>query len=514
MRSWVAVWLTLCLVMPGSAGYAQSFEEWEKKNTQTGDWRSHWFVGLGVGSTLLEPEGESAGFVIEENNSTGSKIYFGQKIKPRWSWEISHLDAGSAELTNPNPIILAATPDPKIEYTVTSAFAHYYLKGDDARLNWFAKFGLSSISTTASESRIELISDSSTQLAFGFGAQLRFGSRWLLRVEHDNHAKDATFTGVSIGLKLGDTWQGYVPKVKTKQPKKPKKRKPVPVVIEYPLYIPDEQAVVLAEDRATVLDVADDINKVSAELMEASLRKSTSLREAQHLAKQAELLTDSSERIAVVEESILKTKDVDVADIDLASFVNDKGQKLLATPAEQSSELKVVRQNIGKVERSVGDIPNAQERLRGVRGRIAVVEESLLFVPPWEEAKAAKLCNDMTKLEKQVIFRSESSRFVGESKAVLDNIAQKMNQNPRIILEVHAHTDSWGTFAFNNELSARRAQRAVDYLVSKGVVRARLIALGFGETKPIAPNNTDAGRTKNRRIEFVIKNPNICERPG
>ena len=469
--------------------------------------QSHWYLGFGAGSALLKPEGESAGFVAEENSGTGSKIIFGQRFAPKWSWEAGYLDPGAVKLTNPNPALLAAVPNPEIEYTVTSAFANYYLKDNSARLNWFAKLGVASLSTQVSSNRISVVQENSTKVAFGLGAQWRFGSRWLLRVEHDNYSKDATYTGLSIGFKFGDTWHNHVPIVKKK------KRKLIPVVIEYPLYIPEEQAVALREDQTTVLDVADEITQVSNQLKNEALKESADHRKAQHLAKQAELLTDSSVRIGIVEESILRFND-DGFDInDPNTFVNDKGQKLLATPAEQSAELKVVRKNIGQVERSVSDIPLAQERLRRVRGRIAVVEESLLFIPPWEEAEAEKFCNDMSVLEKHVRFRPESTRLTEESFKILNDIAEKMNQNQRIILEVHAHTDSWGTYSFNKELSDRRAQQAVDYLITKGIAPARLVGVGYGEAKPLDTNSTPEGRAKNRRLEFLIKNPNICGGP-
>jgi outer membrane protein OmpA-like peptidoglycan-associated protein len=70
--------------------------------------------------------------------------------------------------------------------------------------------------------------------------------------------------------------------------------------------------------------------------------------------------------------------------------------------------------------------------------------------------------------------------------------------------EVRGHTDSQGDAAKNLELSQQRAQAVVDYLVQKGIVVARLTAKGLGETVPIADNNTDAGRAKNRRVEFAI----------
>jgi outer membrane protein OmpA-like peptidoglycan-associated protein len=76
--------------------------------------------------------------------------------------------------------------------------------------------------------------------------------------------------------------------------------------------------------------------------------------------------------------------------------------------------------------------------------------------------------------------------------------------HPTLVLEVEGHTDSQGDDLYNLELSQRRAQAVVDYLVAKGVPRAQLQAQGFGETKPIADNRTKEGRAQNRRVVFTI----------
>jgi outer membrane protein OmpA-like peptidoglycan-associated protein len=74
-------------------------------------------------------------------------------------------------------------------------------------------------------------------------------------------------------------------------------------------------------------------------------------------------------------------------------------------------------------------------------------------------------------------------------------------------LEINGHTDSVGETAFNQKLSEQRANAVKNYLVSKGMLATRIKAQGFGETKPIANNNTKDGREKNRRVEFFVVKP-------
>jgi outer membrane protein OmpA-like peptidoglycan-associated protein len=75
-------------------------------------------------------------------------------------------------------------------------------------------------------------------------------------------------------------------------------------------------------------------------------------------------------------------------------------------------------------------------------------------------------------------------------------------------LEIQGHTDNKGGDAYNQKLSEDRANAVKKYLVDKGVKAERIIAKGFGLTKPIATNDTAEGREKNRRVEFIIKKPN------
>ena len=88
---------------------------------------------------------------------------------------------------------------------------------------------------------------------------------------------------------------------------------------------------------------------------------------------------------------------------------------------------------------------------------------------------------------------------------ILDDVAALLKANPQIKkVRVEGHTDWIGSDEYNQRLSERRAQAVVDYLVAHGIERDRLIAVGYGEKMPIADNNTDEGRAKNRRTEFTI----------
>lgn len=87
---------------------------------------------------------------------------------------------------------------------------------------------------------------------------------------------------------------------------------------------------------------------------------------------------------------------------------------------------------------------------------------------------------------------------------VLDDVARTLGEYNQTIVEVAGHTDSVGSDAYNNDLSVRRANAVAAYLTSHGVMQQRLMTVGAGESRPIASNETDAGRAQNRRVEITL----------
>jgi len=79
-----------------------------------------------------------------------------------------------------------------------------------------------------------------------------------------------------------------------------------------------------------------------------------------------------------------------------------------------------------------------------------------------------------------------------------------MKDNPKIKVEIQGHTDSVGPDDFNLKLSQWRAESVRKYLIGRGITEDRMDPKGYGENVPIADNRTDAGRSQNRRVEFVI----------
>jgi outer membrane protein OmpA-like peptidoglycan-associated protein len=105
---------------------------------------------------------------------------------------------------------------------------------------------------------------------------------------------------------------------------------------------------------------------------------------------------------------------------------------------------------------------------------------------------------------KNVFFDTKKTDLKSESITELDNVVKLMNENPNMKILISGFTDNIGKPADNLKLSTGRAVAVVNYLVSKGVNNSRLSFKGFGETKPIASNNTEEGRAMNRRTELTV----------
>lgn len=110
----------------------------------------------------------------------------------------------------------------------------------------------------------------------------------------------------------------------------------------------------------------------------------------------------------------------------------------------------------------------------------------------------------VTLNENTVNFDFNSATLTSTAKANLDKLITVLKNNPDTNINIYGYTDSVGSDSYNLTLSGKRADAVKAYLTSKGVASSRLFTQGMGEANPVASNDTDAGRAKNRRVEFAI----------
>ncbi len=119
-----------------------------------------------------------------------------------------------------------------------------------------------------------------------------------------------------------------------------------------------------------------------------------------------------------------------------------------------------------------------------------------LTCQPLEKGKAIAL--------KNIYFEFDKDELMPRSYVELNKLLQIMQNNPKLVIEIVGHTDALGNDEYNADLSKRRAAAVVNFLKSKKINVKRLRFKGEGEQKPIETNETDEGRARNRRVEFIV----------
>ena len=148
---------------------------------------------------------------------------------------------------------------------------------------------------------------------------------------------------------------------------------------------------------------------------------------------------------------------------------------------------------------------------------IAVKKDGYLFLSENFDLKASEEFQEVEKnialkqievgqsiVLKNIFFDFDKATIRPESANELDRLIKLLTENPTLKIELGSHTDSKGSDDYNQKLSQSRSQSVVTYLIGKGIATDRLVAKGYGETVPVATNDTDAGRQENRRTEFKI----------
>jgi outer membrane protein OmpA-like peptidoglycan-associated protein len=105
---------------------------------------------------------------------------------------------------------------------------------------------------------------------------------------------------------------------------------------------------------------------------------------------------------------------------------------------------------------------------------------------------------------KNILFETNSFKLKSSSNSELDKLVQLLIDNSTLKVQIAGHTDNIGKPADNMLLSTNRAKAVADYVIGKGLAKERITYKGYGITKPIADNNTEAGRARNRRTEMMV----------
>lgn len=182
-----------------------------------------------------------------------------------------------------------------------------------------------------------------------------------------------------------------------------------------------------------------------------------------------------------------------------------KGQEKMALLEEMEKEQQRIQDSIAEAEKA----KQLAERLEKekVAAELAAAEKAK------REAEEARKATVQTKINDlgNVYFKLNSSYLTSKDEDLLDQLVDIMKDEPNLIIKVTAHTDSRGTKKYNQWLSERRAERTVEYVISKGISENRISHEAFGETQLVnecedGVHCTEEQHSKNRRSEFQIIN--------
>ncbi len=144
-------------------------------------------------------------------------------------------------------------------------------------------------------------------------------------------------------------------------------------------------------------------------------------------------------------------------------------------------------------------LDNASKRLGDLEGRLAALEQGLKDLATKEEGTAT------TVSFQNIEFEFDSDKLTDSSYSTLNEVVLILKNNTSWgKLTIKGNTDNVGPDAYNQKLSEKRANTVKKYLVSQGISESQLSAVGYGEAKPIASNDTAEGRQQNRRVDFEI----------
>ena len=212
-------------------------------------------------------------------------------------------------------------------------------------------------------------------------------------------------------------------------------------------------------------------------------------------------------------EALPRTGNVDGVVKDAATGTAVSGAIVTITDAA-GKERKVTTDGAGKFK--LADMPPGELGLK-VEAPGFMNQVSSTTVRANEDAKPTlsvnkrpknalvKIQGNELKLGDKILFETDSAKILGQSSALLEEVAEVLAKNPNLEeVEIQGHTDNTGGREHNQKLSEARANSVRDWLVKAGISAGRLVGKGYGQDKPLAPNVTEANRARNRRVQFII----------
>jgi len=186
------------------------------------------------------------------------------------------------------------------------------------------------------------------------------------------------------------------------------------------------------------------------------------------------------------------------------SYVNDQ-----VTQSSKAADAKVgeVQKQVEANQMELASLKKSDAMQNEQLGKLSdTAKEALTRAQEAGKLAKGKLLYEVVLTDDQVRFGLDSSQLSSDAKTALDAVAAKLKaDNQGVYIEVQGHTDSTGSDDWNLVLGARRAEAVMRYLnIQGGLPLHRMNTISYGESKPVADNNSRDGRAKNRRVVLVV----------
>ncbi len=294
-----------------------------------------------------------------------------------------------------------------------------------------------------------------------------------------------------------------------------------------------EEKEAIANEKAKLEDMIksleDNLTTISSETKEKEEKIAKLLNDIKQRDKRLEELNTLSSNYQALEQNLTAQMEEKEAIANEKAKLEDIVKSLEDNLTETSSKIKEKEEQIAKLLNDIKQKDTKLEELNAISSNYKALEENLTKelkekrrLEELLKDREAKI-NSIKEKEKQALFRKEakdkltkafsltdvkfengSATLTKESKDRLDKTAEVIKEYSNFRYAIHGHTDNRGNENYNIKLSARRAEAVKAYLVSKGVSADILDTKGVGSAEPIADNKTKEGRSKNRRVEFII----------
>ena len=442
---------------------------------------SGFYLGGGLGWSYLNPQvEEGAPYVIADKNGLAFHGYGGYLFNPKWSLELGFATLGTTGIAEEDDSDNIIT---EVSYYATNAAMLYRLWDYDHAYNVFAKAELSTFATDTSGEDIPIHNDDTVLLGFGIGATYRLSRHFNLRADFDNYSTDAKSVYVGIEWKPG--------------------ARPKPADS-------DNDGIIDTLDQCPNTSAGVDVDSRGCEINQDN--------DGDGVLDMADQCPDTPVNMEVDASGCPLDSDQDgypgyldqCPHSAIGAKVDDRGCEM-----EEDSDGDGV---FDSADLCPNTVPDAQVNHLGCEldDDLDGVLNSQDQCPgtPMEAMVDASGCtlsySQQVQQEVAVInpaniqFATDSADLTDGSKQELQTLIAIMTSYSDINVDIHAYTDNVGNEKYNLKLSQRRADNVKAYLVKMGIDADRLNAYGFGEGSPVADNNTQDGRSLNRRVEFKV----------